>query len=202
VSGGGALGGDVVARLMEAVKGLESLVAGISGGGPGGKPGQVAGDAGAGAGQVGQQTGQVQQQGQQVQQGGEHGHGHGHGHRHGKPGWGNGGDGPPGLLKKQGMSPGQGLVDAAREQPSTKVEQADTSQVAGVQQQSTTQVDAAQGPIASMKVDPKSFTEVAAPEGAPTTDKSGARIRYFVHPGDPTPRPMSEAMLEYFGIGG
>jgi hypothetical protein len=172
--GGSALGGDVLQALQAAIASLESLVGGISGGGaPAGTPGQVAGDAGDGVQQIGQQP--VQQSGvvQQVQ----HGHGHGS-HGHARPGHGGNRGGKPGWGNGGSGPPGLLRMDDHR----------------GTDTQTQT------GPASGSQIDPSSYREVAAPEGAPTTDKSGAKIHYFIHPGDDTPRPLSDAMMKAYGI--
>lgn len=123
-TGGGGISADALAKLGDAIKGLEALIAGISGGGSG-KPGQVAGEVGNGVGQVGQVAGnsgtpeqrdKLDDRGKPGQVGGDAGdpgqvdgspgRGRGRGRGGDKPGWGNGGFGPPGLMKKGGI-PGQ-----------------------------------------------------------------------------------------------
>lgn len=106
-TGGGGMSGDALARLQEALKGLQEMIAGISGGGPG-KPTQVGGEAGKGVEQVGQ-VGQVGgANGSPVQGGGHPGQvgqsapGKRFGKHGMKPGYGNGGFGAPGQIKKQG----------------------------------------------------------------------------------------------------
>lgn len=113
-SGGGGIFADAMLNLAASLKGLEALIAGTAGGGAS-MTAKVGGDAGAGVRQMGQvqgdrgtpkQVGQVdgdRDRPEQVTQV-EHDRGRGRGRRD-KPGWGNGGFGPPGLML-------QGRLDA------------------------------------------------------------------------------------------